>query len=257
VVSAINSTGVPGLTATVNANVVTGSAAATAGGAGATTLTINGIALSMTLVGVAATDTATAVAAIQGASASTGVTATDTGSGVKLTAVDGRNINVSIAGTGALANIGLAGVGANNVGTFNVAYQAPTGVASLTFGGALTTGLGTSAHGVAKTGAAVSTLDVKTAANSTAALASLDAALAQINTSRADLGAVQNRFSSVVSSLQTTAENLSASRGRILDADFAVETTNLTKAQILQQAGTAMLAQANALPQNVLTLLRG
>ena len=76
-------------------------------------------------------------------------------------------------------------------------------------------------------------------------------------TARATLGATQNRFSSVVSSLQTAAENLSASRSRIQDADFAAETANLTRAQILQQAGTAMLAQANALPNNVLTLLRG
>jgi len=68
---------------------------------------------------------------------------------------------------------------------------------------------------------------------------------------------VQNRFSSVVSNLATTSENLSSSRSRILDADFAAETANLSRAQILQQAGTAMLAQANALPQNVLSLLRG
>ena len=68
---------------------------------------------------------------------------------------------------------------------------------------------------------------------------------------------MQNRFSSVVANLQTTTENLSASRSRILDADFAAETANLTRAQILQQAGTAMLAQANAQPNNVLALLRG
>ncbi|MCC2658576.1 MAG: flagellin/flagellar hook associated protein [Panacagrimonas sp.] len=74
---------------------------------------------------------------------------------------------------------------------------------------------------------------------------------------RANLGALQNRFTSVVASLTATSENLSASRGRIQDADFAKETANLTRAQILQQAGTAMLAQANAAPQNVLSLLRG
>ena len=71
------------------------------------------------------------------------------------------------------------------------------------------------------------------------------------------MGALQNRFESVVAKLQTTSENLTASRSRILDADFAAETANLTRAQILQQAGTAMLAQANAIPNNVLTLLRG
>jgi flagellin len=83
-----------------------------------------------------------------------------------------------------------------------------------------------------------------------------DSALSQVNTARATLGAIQNRFTSVVANLQTSAENSAASRSRILDADFASETAALTKAQILQQAGTAILAQANAVPQNVLSLLR-
>ncbi|HAI59915.1 MAG TPA: flagellin, partial [Xanthomonadaceae bacterium] len=85
----------------------------------------------------------------------------------------------------------------------------------------------------------------------------VDAALERINGSRADLGAVQNRFTSVIQNLNTTSENLSASRSRIRDADYARETAELTRTQILQQAGTAMLAQANQIPQNVLTLLRG
>lgn len=84
----------------------------------------------------------------------------------------------------------------------------------------------------------------------------MDAALTAVNTARAKLGATQSRFESTISNLQTTAENLSAARGRIVDADFAQETANLTRGQILQQAGTAMLAQANSLPQNVLSLLR-
>jgi len=77
-----------------------------------------------------------------------------------------------------------------------------------------------------------------------------------VSASRASLGAIQNRFTSVVASLQTTSENLSASRSRIQDADFAAETANLSRAQVLQQAGTAMVAQANQLPQGVLALLR-
>ena len=89
-----------------------------------------------------------------------------------------------------------------------------------------------------------------------AAITAMDAALAAVNTGRAQLGALQNRFSSVVNTLSTTSENLSASRSRIQDADFAAETANMTRAQILQQAGTAILAQANAVPQNVLSLLR-
>jgi flagellin len=98
---------------------------------------------------------------------------------------------------------------------------------------------------------------VATADGARNALASIDAALSQISGARATLGATQNRFSSVVASLQTTAENLTASRSRIQDADFASETAAMTKAQILQQAGTAMVAQANSAPQNVLSLLRG
>jgi flagellin len=88
------------------------------------------------------------------------------------------------------------------------------------------------------------------------ALAALDTAIATVTTTRAAWGAVQNRFDSVIASLQVASENTAASRGRIMDADFAAETANLTRAQILQQAGTAMLAQANALPQSVLSLLK-
>jgi flagellin len=84
----------------------------------------------------------------------------------------------------------------------------------------------------------------------------IDSALANINNSRASLGAIQNRFASAVSTLQTTTENITAARSRIMDTDFASETANLTRAQILQQAGTAMLAQANQVPNGVLALLR-
>jgi flagellin len=104
---------------------------------------------------------------------------------------------------------------------------------------------------------AVSKLDVSTVAGANQAILTVDAALSQINDQRAKFGALQSRFDATISNLQTTGENLSAARSRIQDTDFAAETANLTKAQILQQAGTAMLAQANALPNSVLTLLRG
>jgi flagellin len=100
------------------------------------------------------------------------------------------------------------------------------------------------------------TVNISTVAGANAAIAVLDGALSQVTSMRADLGAVQNRFSSTVANLTTTAENLNAARSRILDADFAAETAALTRAQILQQAGTAILAQANSVPQNVLSLLR-
>ena len=105
-------------------------------------------------------------------------------------------------------------------------------------------------------GNTISTTDISTAAGANAAITAVDNALTTINSSRAQLGAVQNRFDSVVSSIQTTSENLSASRSRIRDADFAAETAALTRAQILQQAGVSILGQANSLPQNALSLLQ-
>ncbi|TKS53980.1 flagellin [Luteimonas yindakuii] len=97
---------------------------------------------------------------------------------------------------------------------------------------------------------------VRTAEAADRMILAMDGALKAVNSSRADLGAVQNRFSSVVANLQTSSENLSASRSRIMDTDFAKETAELSRTQVLQQAGTAMLAQANQIPQNVLSLLR-
>ncbi len=101
----------------------------------------------------------------------------------------------------------------------------------------------------------IDTLTVGNYAGAQTAIGLVDSALTTINSARAELGAVQSRFESVVSNLQTTSENLSAARSRIQDADFAAETATLTRNQILQQAGTAMLAQANSAPQNVLSLL--
>src|SRR5690606_31412088 len=98
--------------------------------------------------------------------------------------------------------------------------------------------------------------DVKTAAGADNMMKAMDAALESLNTARADMGAIQNRFTSVVANLSTSSENLSAARSRIQDADFAKESAQLSRNQILQQAGTAMLAQANQSSQGVLSLLR-
>ena len=106
------------------------------------------------------------------------------------------------------------------------------------------------------TATAVAALDISTASGATAALTAIDTQLQTVNTARADLGAIQNRFSSVISNLQNSSENLSAARSRIQDTDYAKETAELTRTQILQQAGTAMLAQAKSVPQNVLSLLQ-
>ena len=100
-------------------------------------------------------------------------------------------------------------------------------------------------------------VDVLTQASSQTVMAQIDAALTTINAERANFGAIQNRFEAVIGNLQVAAENQTAARSRIMDADFAAETAALTRAQVLQQAGTAMLAQANQLPSNVLQLLQG
>ena len=102
----------------------------------------------------------------------------------------------------------------------------------------------------------IDTLTVGTQKDAWVALKKIDSAIDQVNSARADLGALQSRFESTVANIDIQTENLSASRGRITDADFAKETANLSRSQILQQAGTAMVAQANQLPQQVLSLLR-
>jgi flagellin len=99
-------------------------------------------------------------------------------------------------------------------------------------------------------------VSVETAEGANDAIMRIDSALTSVSDLRSQLGAIQNRFESTINSLQAAVENLSSSRSRILDTDFAAETAALTRAQILQQAGTAMVAQANAVPQNVLSLLQ-
>ena len=117
-------------------------------------------------------------------------------------------------------------------------------------------GAGISA-GTATSTAGIDALTIATPEDAWLAMKQIDDALVQINGARATLGAVQSRFESAVSNIMTQGENTSAARGRIMDADFAAETANLSRAQILQQAGTAMVAQANQLPQQVLKLLQG
>jgi flagellin len=259
--AAMNTAGLAGLSAQANATTVASAAqtVATTGVGGNVTVTVNGLAITVGATTNAATNRANAVAALNAQSAVTGVVAQDTGSGVSLTAADGRNITVAFtagaggASTTTLDDFGLAAA-ATTGSTLNVTYAAPTGISgNMTFTGAFNPG----ATAIGATGTAVSALDVSTVQGANAALGAIDAALTTINTNRATLGAVQNRFMSTISSLQTTSENLTASRSRIQDADFAAETANLSRAQVLQQAATAMVAQANQLPQQVLQLLKG
>jgi flagellin len=118
----------------------------------------------------------------------------------------------------------------------------------------MTAGAGIAA--VTGAGASASISDA-TGAKALAAMDALSTAIDEVSTARATFGAAQNRFEAVISNLQIASENQSASRSRIMDADFAAETANLTRGQIMQQAGTAMLAQANSLPNGVMALLRG
>jgi len=106
------------------------------------------------------------------------------------------------------------------------------------------------------TGTDVPTMQITDIATSQTALAAIDSAINAVNSQRANYGSIQNRFENVVSTLMVAAENQSAARSRIMDADYASETANLSRASILQQAGNAMVAQANQLPQQVLALLR-
>ncbi|KLD73073.1 flagellin [Xanthomonas hyacinthi] len=136
---------------------------------------------------------------------------------------------------------------------FSFTAGSATGATGITFSNA---GIATSATAVAGTTSTLQDLDISTFSGAQKALEIVDKALTAVNSSRADMGAVQNRFTSTIANLSSTSENLSASRSRIRDTDYAKETAELTRTQILQQAGTAMLAQAKSVPQNVLSLLQ-
>jgi len=129
------------------------------------------------------------------------------------------------------------------------------GVSEATPLGAAIFDAGLTAH-TASTGPGMSDIKVDTAQGAIDALKNIDSAISTISTDRAAMGALQSRFESVIGNLQISSENIAAARGRIMDTDFAAETANLSRAQVLQQAGMAMLSQANAVPQNVLSLLR-
>jgi len=220
-------------------------------------LSINGVAITTV---IAATTSASQrgtdlAAAINSQQASTGVTATAAASGaLTLSAADGRNITVAFSGTADANNTGLTATTTRSTLTLSSTDSAGITITGNASGNAgFTDGLNPS---TATTTGGLSLLSIATVVGSNTAIATVDAALATVNSTRADLGAYQNRFASTVANLTTTSENLSASRSRILDADFAAETAALTRGQILQQAGVAILAQANSLPQQVLALLR-
>jgi flagellin len=208
---------------------------------------------------------AAAVTAFNDKSSSTGVTAklNSAGTGITLTNDTGEDIFITnnSPAAGGTFNIGTSGPIATGGG---VAYV--TGTISMdsdkSFGIETTNGAagGGTSFFTGATAASqlqgVDSLDVSTVDAATRTLSTVDSAISVIASQRAKFGALQSRFETTISSLNTTSENLSASRSRIQDADFAMETANLSRTQILQQAGTAMVAQANQLPQQVLQLLK-
>jgi len=254
--NAVNAiSGDSGVTATVNASVETG--LATTGGAAISAVVVNGVTIDDVVdSGDAHLNAGEMVAAINEVSDQTGVTAVldDATTGAyTLTAADGRNIVISA------TTLGDSGLTAGTTyGDFDLSS---TGSAGITLTGVQATAaiFGAAAQTVAATataGAGVSSIDISTVAGAENALAIIDSALSRVDTERGELGAIQNRLASTMANLGNVTENVSAARSRIQDADFASETAALTRAQILQQAGVAMLAQANAAPQNVLSLLQ-
>lgn len=220
----------------------------TAAATGANQLSINGQAIIGSFVN---NDSDGALRdAINGLSNLTGVTATVVSNELVLTAEDGRNINIAVAGTG--ANSGFAD---GDVIYGDVKLSADT---TFVVGGTEAANLGFTAasYTVDPTTTAVNTVNISTVEGANAAFEKVDNALRQINQGRAQMGAVQNRLESSINGLRIQRENLVAAESRIRDVDFAEETAELTRNQILQQAGTAILAQANVLvPQSALSLL--
>jgi flagellin len=278
--AAINSSGISGVTAQADTTAQY-NLGATAGVAIAATetdydLTINGVAVySNFAAGGSAVTADTFVATINANSAATGVVASYDSSNSRLTlnASDGRNIvvtqgSVTNASDGAANGIGAV-EGTNNSSNTTTLAHAAAANATVTLVGSIrltaaeqiavggtAARIGFTATSLALGNSALNSASVTTVANANTTISRVDAALTTVTSLRGSLGAIQNRFESTIANLSAASENLQASRSRILDADFAAETAALTRAQILQQAGIAILSQANAAPQTVLSLLR-
>jgi flagellin len=283
--AAINGAGLQGITASA-ATTETDSAAFSEITGGATTaatynLTINGQVIYGGTGNVTGTTAGTGLTGSEVASqinlftGTTGVTATVVASGadagaITLSNTDGSNINVVqnvTAGTG----LGAGGTGLTTIGTTAgyTAYGNVTltdskpvtitdvgtsgGTAALGFVSGVATGLSQTSSGATAT---LANQDVLTVADANSTISSVDAALSTVSAFQSQLGAIQNRFTAAVGNLTSTAQNLTQSRSTIQDADFAAETANLTQAQVLEQAGISVLAQANQQPQLILKLLQ-
>ncbi|MCA6061899.1 MULTISPECIES: flagellin [unclassified Thalassolituus] len=229
---------------------------------------------------------ADAIALINQSAGQTGVTAIDNGESISLTAADGRNISIAIDDkSGSSSSIGrvfgldsaVEGIGEATFGQGGTStkssveadtYETTYSTVKLTSAKEIEVNVGsngntelealgfnTGTYGGGENGQFLTEIDISTFEGATAAITAIDNAIGQVASQRADLGAIQNRMSSTVSNLQVTSENLNSANSRIQDADFAAETAELSRTQVLQQAGISVLAQANAAGQQVLSLL--
>ncbi len=273
IAAAINkSTAETGVSAVVNQNVVIGSDFDGTQDLSSESFFLNGIEIDLadfdgTTTPYTSQDLADAINAYSG---QTGVVVTDNGRGLTFTAADGRNISMATSLAAGFDALGLAAASTSIAGSATAAdavttYARISLVSDKQF--TVTAGAEGSENfdalgfqqgtfGGESDGFKVSDVDISTQEGAAAALGALDAALDSVNFSQSRLGALQNRLDSAISNLTDVSRNTSESRSRILDADYATETTNLAKAQIVQQAATAMLAQANQSAQSVLSLLK-
>jgi len=256
-----NKSSLTGVTAKAEANVVSGSGF-TAGAV--TNIYLNGITISADFT--ANTTRAEVIEKFNTYTGETGVVASENGSGIKLTASDGRNISIGVGGsedalgltgsgiaitaTAAAATTSYAKVSLSSDKAFSVksGSEGNTNFALL--------GFRAGTFGGDDNGQKIATVDVSTVSGATNAIKSIDAALDTVAGMEAKAGAYQNRLDAVVSNLTESNQNMSASRSRILDTDYATETTAMARSQIVAQAATAMLAQANQSAQSVLSLLK-
>jgi len=199
-------------------------------------------------------------------SGQTGVVASQWGEGLQLTAADGRNISLGSSVSAVNLGLGSATIGATSDGTAAVTW---VGSVQLVSDNAFTVKAGSNGvtnlellgfrqgtFGASKNGLKINQVDVSTQSGAAQALAAIDSALNTVSAAQANSGALNNRLDMVVNNLSETTQNMQASRSRIMDTDYATETTNLAKQQIISQAATAMLAQANQSSQSILSLLK-
>jgi len=245
-----------GVTAEVNKTINNG-AAITAGAPETGNVSINGVVIN---ISYSASDTATdiqntVISAINNKAGQSGVSAEAFGATFRLIAEDGRNIDVGAFGGTLTANSGIV-PSTTTQSSISLRSAGSIELSSIT-GNIQQTGFDIGTYGSSESGQLIKDIDISTAEGAIEALAAVDNALTTINFQRANLGAIQNRFESTMTNQAIAAENFTEASSRIRDADFAAETAELSRSQVLQQAGLSILSQANGQPQQVLQLLQG